>query len=220
MQIVRDVMQFEEAALHLGQRPVEELGVVGLEVDLAAELQHLFIFFEERVVRQPPLCVLFAGPRIAEVDVEQVDLVVGEERVDVRGVERDEKDVFQAHADRGLHREHQCIGHALDRDEQHVRLRRSRLDGEFALAAADLDAQLAAARHQAPPVAAQRLRLVDPDGFTGVHARLEIVSSSHSHGKFLGFTDFWSLYHRNQRITSHPPTRAKKRLHRRCSRFL
>ena len=87
MQIAREIVKLQIAAFHLGQAPLEELGVVGLEMNLAAELQHLFIFFEERVVRQPPLCVLFAGPRIAEVDIEQVDLVVGEKRVDVRGVE-------------------------------------------------------------------------------------------------------------------------------------
>jgi hypothetical protein len=53
----------------------------------------MFVFFEERPVGQPPLGVLLARPGVAEIDVQEVDLVLGKEQVDVRGVERDEKDV-------------------------------------------------------------------------------------------------------------------------------
>ena len=194
MQIIGDIAQLEEAALHLRQAPGKEVGVVGLEMDLAAELQDLLVFFQEGVVGQAALGVLLARPGVAEVDVEQVDLIVGEKLVDVRRVERDEEDVFEALADRGLHREHQRVLHALDGDEQDIGFGLRGLDGELALAAADLDAQLTAAGHEAAPTAAQRLRLVDPDGLAGLHPGREVVSSSHSHGGFPALSDNWFYY--------------------------
>ena len=89
VQIIGDVPQFEEAALHFRQRPGKQIRVVGLEVDLPAELQHLLVFFQKGVVRQAALGVLLARPGVAEVDIEQVDLVVGKELVDIRRVERE-----------------------------------------------------------------------------------------------------------------------------------
>ena len=143
------------------------------------------------MVRQAALGVLLARPRVAEVDIEQVDLVVRKKLVDIRRVERDEKDVFEALTDRGLHGEDKCVLHALDGDQQHIRLGLGRLYSEFSLAAADLNAKLPAVRHQAAPVAAQRLRVMDPDRLAGLHPRGQIVSSSHSHMRFLLFLKCW-----------------------------
>ena len=38
MQIAREIVKLQIAAFHLGQAPLEELGVVGLEMNLTAEL--------------------------------------------------------------------------------------------------------------------------------------------------------------------------------------
>ncbi len=146
------------------------------------------------MVCQAALGVFLARPWVAEINIKQVNLVVGKKLVNIRRIKRDKKDIFESFADCSLHGKDKRVLHALDGDQQHIGLGLGCLDGEFALAAADLDAKLPAARHQAAPVAAQRLRVVDPDGLAGLHPRREIVSSSHSHGGFPALSDNWFYY--------------------------
>ena len=149
----------------------KKLGVIGLEMNLATELQHLLVFFQKRMICQPPLGVLFPRPRVAEVDIQEINFVVREKFVNAVCVQRHEKDVFKAHLHRAFHRQNQCVRHLLDGNQQNIGLCCGRLDRELPFSAADLHPKLPAARHQAPPVSPQRLRLVDPDRLTRGHAR-------------------------------------------------
>ena len=136
------------------------------------------------MVCQAALGVFLARPWVAEINIKQVNLVVGKKLVNIRRIKRDKKDIFESFADCSLHGKDKRVLHALDGDQQHIRLGLGCLDGEFALAAADLDAKFPATRHQAAPFAAQRLRVVNPNRLAGLHPRGQIVSSSHSHTRF------------------------------------
>ena len=185
MQIPCHIVQLQPVRRHLLQRPLKQLGVVRLEMDLPAQPDHRPVLIEERMICQPTLGIFAARPRVTEINVEQVNFADIKELVDVCCVQRNKEHVFKPQTDRALHRQHQCIRHALDGNQKHIRLRLRRLDRELALSAADLHAQLTAIRHQLPPVSAPRLWIVNPDALTRRHPRLQIVSSSHSHRPYL-----------------------------------
>lgn len=93
------------------------------------------------MVCQAALGVFLARPWVAEINIKQVNLVVGKKLVNIRRIKRDKKDIFESFADCSLHGKDKRVLHALDGDQQHIRLGLGCLDGEFALAAADLDAK-------------------------------------------------------------------------------
>ena len=77
MEIPGLVANLQVAGGELLQREGEEFFIVGLEVDFAAQLQRPAVLVEEAPVGQTALGVLAPGPGVAEVDIEQVDLIVG-----------------------------------------------------------------------------------------------------------------------------------------------
>ena len=185
VQIASQVADLQPTGLKFAERPLEQRCVVRLEVDFPVQAQHTLVALQEGVERQAALGVLLARPRVAEVQVDQVHLARREVLLQFGGIDAQEIDVFQSHGKGLLHRQHQCLLHALHGDEQNVRLQRSRLDRELSLAAADLQPQLARLRHQRAPVAAQISRVLQPYRPAGLHPRRKILSFSHSHGDSL-----------------------------------
>ena len=92
-----------------------------------------------------------------------------------------------------LHGHHHGLPAALHGDEQHIRVNLGGLSGEFSLSAADLHPQRRAVRLQAPPVAPERLRLIDSVSGAFFHSGFQIPHFSHSHGVFLQASAFWSI---------------------------
>ncbi len=163
------------------QRPLEQLVVVGLEVDLPALRQHLTVLFQEVAVGQPPLFLIAFRPRVAEVDVQPVDLAGSEHIRQQRRVAVHEPYVFQPRRLGLLHGHHHGIGHLLHGDEQHVRLRRRRLDGKAALAAAQLHPQRFRLRHQRAPVTPQGKGIHHPIVAAGLHSGSQVFLLPHPH---------------------------------------
>ena len=151
MQIPRHLRQREPELRYFLQRPLKQLVVVGLEMDLSSLGQHLPILFKKVPVGQPPLFLVALGPRVAEVDVQPVDLPVGEHIRQQRSVSVHEPHVPQRRVPRLLHGHHHGVRHLLHGDQQHLRLCRRGPHGEAALAAAQLHPQLPCLRHQLPP---------------------------------------------------------------------
>ena len=151
MQIPRHLRQREPELWDLLQRPLKQLVVVGLEVDLSSLGQHLPILFKKVPVGQPPFFLVALGPRVAEVDVQPVDLPVGEHIRQQRRVSVYEPYVPQPRVPRLLHGHHHGVRHLFHGNQQYLRLCRRGPHGEAALAAAQLHPQLPCLRHQLPP---------------------------------------------------------------------
>ena len=149
----------------------KKLGVIGLEMNLATELQHLLVFFQKRVIRQTALRVFLSRPRVAEIDIEKINFIVREKFINPVRIQRDEKHIVKPHPHCAFHRQHQRVRHLFNCNQQHIRLLRGGLNREFSLTAANLHPKLPAAGHQTPPVSAQRLRLMNPDRLARRHAR-------------------------------------------------
>ena len=156
-------------------------GVVRLEVDLAAQLEHSAVELQEIPVGQAALGVALAGPRIAEVDIDAVYLAGLKEGGELVGVGVHEKDVFQPLRGAALHGHHHRVRHHLHRDEQNVRLALGGLRREAALAAAQLHPQLPGLGHQIPPVAPVLIGVPDQLRGAALHSGDQILLLSHSH---------------------------------------
>lgn len=89
-------------------------------MNLAVVLEHLAVELQEIAVRQPALGLPLGRPRVAEVDIDAVDLACIENFGQLVGVDVDEEDVVQLCLRRALHRDDHRVGHLFDRDEQHV----------------------------------------------------------------------------------------------------
>ena len=138
-------------------------------------------------MRQPALGLPLGRPRVAEVDVDAVDLALIENFGQLVCVDVDEKDVAQSRACRALHRDDHRVGHLFDRDEQHVGLRGGSLDGEAALAAAEFHADLLRLGHQLAPVTLARVGILDLICLAPFHAGKQVFLFAHSHSMILIF---------------------------------
>ena len=105
----------------------------------------------------------------------------------ISGVDVDEEDVVQFCLRRALHRDDHRVGHLFDRDEQHVGLRRCSLDGEAALATAELHADLLRLGHQLAPVTLARVGILDLICLAPFHAGKQVFLFAHSHSMILIF---------------------------------
>ena len=140
---------FREGKAELGDLlhgEFEERLVVGLEVNLAAGLEHLPVELEEVAVGQAALGVAVAGPGIAEVDVNAVHFAGSEKVGQLVGVGVHEEHVGKSRVHAPFHGHHHGVGHPLHSDEQHVRLSGGSTSSEAALAAAQLQPQLPCTR--------------------------------------------------------------------------
>ena len=164
-------------------------------MDLPAALEHFAVELEEVAVRQPALGVALRRPRIAEIDVKAVHFTLTEKFGQNVRVCVNKADVSQPLGGAALHRDHHRVGHHLDRDEQHVRLRGGGAGGEAALAAAELHAQLARLGHQLAPAALLGDGVLDLIRRAALHARHKIFFLSHSHGKLPRFLRSFPVYH-------------------------
>ena len=185
VQIAGQVADLQPTGFKFAERPLEQRRVVRFEMDLAVFRQNVLVFLQKAAVRQAALGIFLARPRVAEVQKQPVDLAVGKIFLQLRRVERQEYQILQPHLQRFLHAEQHGLLHALDGDEQHIGVLPRSLDGELALSAADLQPERLGRRHQAAPIAAQRLAVAHVDRRAGLQTRFQIVSLSHSHGRFL-----------------------------------
>ena len=187
MQVARDLGKGEAKLRNFLDRPLKQRVVVGLEMNLAVVLEHLAVELQEIAVRQPTLGLPLGRPRGAEVDIDAVDLALIKNLRELVGVDVDEKDVVQLCLRRTLHRDDHRVGHLFDRDEQHVGLRRGRLDGEAALAAAELHADLLRLGHQVVPAALALVGILDLIRPAPLHAGKQVFLFAHSHRMNLVF---------------------------------
>ena len=104
---------------------------------------------------QPPLGVALGGPGVAEIEVDALHLAGREKLRQVRAASASMKNTLLSSS--GLLARSMAMtmasGTRSTATKRHIRLRRRRLAGEAALAAAQLQAQLLRAGHQLPPVA-------------------------------------------------------------------
>ena len=187
MQVARDLGKGEAKLRNFLDRPLKQRVVVGLEMNLAVVLEHLAVELQEIAVRQPALGLPLGRPRVTEVDIDAVDLACIENFGQLVGVDVDEEDVVQLCLRRALHRDDHRVGHLFDRDEQHVGLRRGRLDGEAALAAAELHADLLRLGHQVVPAALALVGVLDLIRPAPLHAGKQVFLFAHSHRMNLVF---------------------------------
>ena len=113
----------------------------------------------------------------------------------IHRINGEEKDVFQAHGQRFLHGEDQRLLYLFHSDDQNIRLCGSGFHREFTLSAANLQTKLSCVGHQRAPVAAQMLRVAQPDRAARLHPRLQILSFSHSHSISLGLKDIYEKHY-------------------------
>ena len=172
VQVAGQGADLQAAGLKLAQGPLKQARVVGLKMNLPADFQNTLVFPQEGAVGQAALGVFLAGPRVAEVEVDQVKLPVCEVFLQFGGVQRQKIDVFQAHFQRFFHAQQHGLLNALHGDKQDIRLSGGGLHGEFPLAAAHLQPYFPGLGHQGAPVAAKLLGVAEPDGTAGLHARL------------------------------------------------
>ena len=181
VQVAGQLANLQPAGFKFSERPLEQAGVVGLEVNLALRAEDPLVFFQKSPEGQAALCIFLARPRVAEVQIEQVNFAVRKIILQFRCVDGEKKDVFQPHGERLFHGEQQSLLHLFHGDDQDIRLCRGGFHREFALAAADFQTQLLCTRQQGTPFAPKLRTVLNPDGGTGLHPRLQIVSLSHSH---------------------------------------
>lgn len=74
-------------------------------MNLAVVLEHLAVELQEIAVRQPALGLPLGRPRVAEVDIDAVDLTLIKNLRQLVGVDVDEEDVVQLCLRRALHRD-------------------------------------------------------------------------------------------------------------------
>ena len=184
MKVARHLRQLKTELRDLLQRPLKELVVVGLEMDLPALFQHLPVFLQEISMGQPALFLVAFRPRIAEIDVKAIHFTGGEKHRQKGGVGVEKEHVFQTLRRYPLHGHHHGVRHFFHGDEQRVRLRLSGAGCEATLAAAQLHLQTFGLRIKRPPVPPQPLRIADPAIAAGVHAGLQIFLFAHTHDGF------------------------------------
>ena len=166
----------------LEQRPLKEIPVVCLEMDLPVLRQYLPVPQQEVRMGQPPLGVAVARPGVAEVDVDAGDLPRGKVLGQQSRIPVHEKDVVQLFGTYPLHGDHHGVGHPLHRDIQGLGILLRGLRREAALAAAQLQVHRLRLGHQFPPIPPPRLRIGDQDPGAALHPGDQVGFSSHSHG--------------------------------------
>ena len=94
MKVARHLRQLKTELRDLLQRPLKELVVVGLEMDLPALFQHLPVFLQEISMGQPTLFLIAFRPRITEIDVKAIHFTGGEKHRQKGGVGVEKEHVF------------------------------------------------------------------------------------------------------------------------------
>ena len=156
-------------------------------MNLAVVLEHLAVELQEIAVRQPALGLPLGRPRVAEVDIDAVDLACIENFGQLVGVDVDEEDVAQPRACRALHGHDHRVGDLFHRDEQHIGFGGGGLGGEAALAAAKLYADLLRLGHQFAPVSLALVWVLDLIRPAPLHAGKQVFLFAHSHRMNLVF---------------------------------
>ena len=183
MEVVGHLAELVARLRELQNGEVEEGAVVGLEVNLAAHFQCPAVGRQEATVGQTALGLPLGGPGVAEVDVDEIHLVLGEVVGDQGGVAHHEEDVLQLQSHGPLHGDDHGVGDLLNGDEEDVRVLLGGLHGEAALAAAQLQPQLPGRRHERLlPLAPQGKAVLDLDGSAFLHSGEKVFLFSHPHG--------------------------------------
>ena len=190
MQVAGHLRQPEAELRDLLQRPLEQLVVVRLEVDGAALGQHLPVFLQEVPVGQPPLLLVALGPRVAEVDIQPVDLALREHVRQQRGIAVHEPHVVYTGVPRLLHGHHHGVGYLFHGNEQHIRLRCRRAHRKAALAAAQFHPQLTGGGHQLPPPSAHGEGVFNKVHTAGFHSGSQVFLFAHPHIYVLAISRF------------------------------
>ena len=138
-------------------------------------------------MRQAALGLPLGRPRVAEVDIDAVDLTLIENLGQLVGVDVDKEDIVQLCPGRALHRDDHRVGDLFDCDEQHVGLSRRGLGGEAALAAAEFHANFLRLGHQLAPVALALVGVLDLICPAPLHAGKQVFLFAHSHRMNLVF---------------------------------
>ena len=183
VQVVGHFAQLPAFVFKLFQRPGEQRGVVGLEVNLTTHRQNVCVLTQEVGCGQTVLCVAALGPGIAEVDVNTVCFAVFEDLGELDHVTVHEANVFQTHFANAFHSNDHGIGNLFNGYQKYVGVCFCGVCGETALAAAQLQIKLFMAGISFRPLAAKFLRVFIHKSCTLVHSGCKIGSFSHSHIK-------------------------------------
>ena len=74
---------------------IEERAIIGFEMQFAIGLYDVAIFIQKIDVGEAAFCVFIARPRVAEIDINAVDLIIIENLIDVGNVKRGEPYIFE-----------------------------------------------------------------------------------------------------------------------------
>lgn len=74
---------------------IEERAVIGFEMQFSAGLDDVAVFVQKIDVGQTALGVFIARPRVAEIYINAIDLIVIENLIDVGDVEGGEPNIFE-----------------------------------------------------------------------------------------------------------------------------
>ena len=197
MEVPGDLPELIARMGELEEGPLEEAPVVRLEVDLPSIPEDPPVELQEVGVGEPPLGVAVGGPGVAEVDVDALHLAGGEVVGQPGHVGVDEEHILQLHGLGPLHGHHHGVGDPLHRHKEHLWLPLGGLTGEAALAAAQLQAQLAPRGEPLPPPAPPELRVLHLIGRAPLHPGDQIGLFPHTHkGSFLlGSSSQGTVYH-------------------------
>ena len=181
---LRHVGKRPAAAAERFKRPVEERLVVGLEPDRAALGQQRAVFFQKLRRGQAALELLFLRPRVGEIDVQAGDLARRKHLRQELGVPVEKTDVRYALFHDALHRNDHRVRHLFEREQQYVRLAERLPAGEAALAAAELQTDLAVLRKLLRPAAFIVFRRLDLHRGAALHPGDQVRFLPHSHKAF------------------------------------
>ena len=182
VKIVGYVIDFHAAGPEFPDGEIEELGVVRLERKEGTGPGESLVFIDECPVGKPSLGFVLAGPGVAEVDEDPVDLTLSKEFFDDAYVLLDEEDVLKFSLSRLLDRCEDYGRLALESNIEHIRVGFGLLGRKLALAAAQLEPKLAIGRETAcfPPVAFVGFGIVKPVTVGALHPLYEVALGPHS----------------------------------------
>ena len=178
---LRHIGKRPAAAAERFERPVEKRLVVGLEPDRPVLGQQRAVLIEELRRGQTALELLLLRPRVREIDVQAGNLTRGEHLGQKLGVPVEKADVRYALLHNALHRHDHRVRHLFEREQQHVRLAERLFAGEAALAAAELQTDLAVLRKLLRPAAFMVFRRPDLHRGAALHPGDQVRFFPHSH---------------------------------------
>ena len=181
MQVVGLLRERPALVFKLFERPVEERGIVGLEMYLAAEREHVRVETQKAREGQAVLCIAALRPRVAEVYVDARRLAGGEHLRQRGGIPVDEADVGKPALAYALHRDYHRVRDLFHGEQQRAGHFGGGVRREAPLAAAKLDIEPFKAGDVLQPAPAVRGAVGYHQIRAFFHARRKVVPFSHSH---------------------------------------